>query len=197
MAYSCMLCTYTGVQRVEDNAKCACRPGLTSCNGACVDLDANVDDCGMCGNLRGQLSERNALFATKPKNVADHNWVSWRSFNDQKKNDRQTLLSTWSITPYDSIKTAFGGTSLQDAPCVLSKRLSRRPSSCIHLQDRFSIGPCHCAGREKRGMSCTVCQHLLSSVCFSSRLSLGVVNDRSISMKRRRRKQNNPSLIAR
>jgi hypothetical protein len=29
--------------------KCACRPGLTACNGVCTDLLHNVLNCGACG----------------------------------------------------------------------------------------------------------------------------------------------------
>jgi hypothetical protein len=29
---------------------CACRPGLTECGGACVDLAADAQNCGACGN---------------------------------------------------------------------------------------------------------------------------------------------------
>jgi hypothetical protein len=31
-----------------DNGTCACRPGLTDCNGNCTDLMNDIDHCGAC-----------------------------------------------------------------------------------------------------------------------------------------------------
>jgi len=32
------------------NGSCECKPGLTDCNGQCVDTDSDPDNCGSCGN---------------------------------------------------------------------------------------------------------------------------------------------------
>src|SRR6185437_1160682 len=44
------------------NGGCICRPGLTSCNGFCVDLQRDGDNCGSCGNgCNVNANERCAL----------------------------------------------------------------------------------------------------------------------------------------
>jgi hypothetical protein len=40
-----------GASEMCVGGQCQCRQGLTSCNGTCVDLLADVDNCGQCDNV--------------------------------------------------------------------------------------------------------------------------------------------------
>jgi hypothetical protein len=46
----CTVCPPEELADPTRNCTCVCRPGLTRCNGVCVDLQTDITNCGSCGN---------------------------------------------------------------------------------------------------------------------------------------------------
>lgn len=45
----CTICSPTEIVDPTLNCACVCRPGLTRCNGVCLDLQSDAANCGGCG----------------------------------------------------------------------------------------------------------------------------------------------------
>ncbi|MCA9687771.1 MAG: hypothetical protein KC457_36770, partial [Myxococcales bacterium] len=48
-------------EEICDGGSCECKPGLSDCNGQCVQLENDPNNCGMCGNDCGQESCGNGM----------------------------------------------------------------------------------------------------------------------------------------